>query len=85
MSRERFGRYMVRMGGKVRRPAKGVTGENTGSEANNFGGTTRTANLVESANPMSYEVGTLDAARRGFCNVTKLQVRWPGDEFEPPF
>ena len=85
VSREWFGRYMVKQGGISKRPDSGVTGERLGSEANSFGGTTRTAVKVVSNRPMSYRLGDLDAAREAFCSATGLVVNWPVDPNEPPF
>jgi hypothetical protein len=89
MSREWFGRYMRSQGAKAIRPLAGATGEHVGSEANSFGGTTKTAKVIEVERPPSYAVGSLVAARHAFAASTRLAIEWePEDDpdpFEPPF
>jgi hypothetical protein len=81
MTREKFGQFMVSMGAKYAQPRNAVVGEHIADVAKNqYGDTTRQAELVKKARATGYHLGTLGAARAAFATKTKLAIAWAADD-----
>lgn len=83
LSRETLGRFLIKMGGKAKRPKHGVVGEHMIDEpaGSSFGTTRRTA-VLERARPCGYHLGTLEAARDSFTTTTHLTMDWHDNDPE---
>ena len=80
MSRETFGRFVLKMGCKPRRLFNSPVGEHVTDVPNPFGGTSRKAEVVRGGRPHGYTLGELQLAHAAFCTVTGLAVVWEGEE-----
>jgi hypothetical protein len=80
MAREAFGRFMVGMGGTAIKPRNAVIGERIADVVRNqYGDTSRKAELIKQDRATGYQLGTLDQARADFSKATGLAPTWPMD------
>jgi Family of unknown function (DUF5906) len=85
MARVAFGAFMIRMGGKYTQPSNAVVGEHIADViTNQYGDTSRKADLVKKVRATGYHLGSLDLTRNAFVEATKLNVEWEAPvQWEP--
>lgn len=78
MSREAFGRLMLRLGCAPRRLRNAIVGEHLADGGGGFGDR-RTARVIKKDRACGYSLGTLSAARMAFEKATGVSFDWPDD------
>jgi hypothetical protein len=84
LTREHFGKKIVSFGAKSTRLRNAVVGEHIADVKNDFGTTTRKAELIRHPRPPGYHLGILQESRKAFVAKTGLEIDWQdsGDHTE---
>jgi hypothetical protein len=82
LSRESFGRLMVRLGAENKRLNRRPIGEHITEVATTFGDIRKAVPIIHTR-PTGYRLGDIDECRRLFCAATGLDIDWPDDREAP--